>query len=183
MQYERFRGAVCIIPNMRMVDKGVIAIKDYLDALAKIVKAAQSAGRKTFLLNHEGADDERLAFMLKERVAGGAEVVTGLNALEVKGLISSSYLCVSSRYHGVASALNSCVPCLATSWSHKYAELFRDYGMDGCILDLSEPEKAASKVLALLQSDANASVRECLKAMLPKIAEETEAMWEEVWRV
>ena len=109
------------------------------------------------------------------------EVVTGLNALEVKGLIASSYLCISSRFHGVASALNSCVPCLATSWSHKYEELFNDYNQPGCILDLDNVDTCVYKVVDFLENDFNYNVRNKLSAVLPSIKKETENMWKLVW--
>lgn len=180
-QYEHLKNAVCIIPNIRMIDKGIINMQDYLDILTKIVAMSQSMGRKVFLLNHEGAGDERLAFSCKERVKGYIDVVTGLNALEVKGLIASSYLCISSRFHGVASALNSCVPCLATSWSHKYAELFNDYNMNDCVLDLNNAEKYMSKMHSFLEDGLNQKIREQLRTKTSEITKETEEMWKQVW--
>lgn len=180
-QYEHLKNAVCIIPNMRMIDKGIIDMQDYLDILTKIVVMSQSIGRKVFLLNHEGIGDERLAFSCKERVKGDIDVVTGLNALEVKGLIASSYLCISSRFHGVASALNSCVPCLATSWSHKYAELFNDYDMNDCVLDLNNAEKYTSKIHSFLEDGLNQKIRKQLRTKTSEITKETEEMWKQVW--
>ncbi len=180
-QYEHLKNAVCVIPNMRMIDKGIIVLQNYLDILAKIVEMSQSMGYNVFLLNHEGAEDERLAFMCQERLKGDIDVVTGLNALEVKGLIASSYLCISSRFHGVASALNSYVPCLATSWSHKYAELFNDYGMNDCVLDLNVAKKYMSKVLSFLGNDLNQRIREQLRTKSSEITKETENMWKQVW--
>lgn len=180
-QYGYLKNAVCIIPNMRMIDKGVIGMKNYLNILTKIVAMSQSMGHKVFLLNHEGAGDEQLAFRCKEKINGNIDVVTGLNALEVKGLIASSYLCISSRFHGVASALNSCVPCLATSWSHKYAELFKDYGMNDCVLDLNDTEEYTSKILSFLENEHNYMIRKLLKTKKSEITEETKEMWKQVW--
>ena len=72
---------------------------------------------------------------------------------KLKALISTAYLCVTSRFHGVASALNSCVPCLATSWSHKYEELFRDYGMTDCVLDLNDMDAITQRISAFLSAE------------------------------
>ena len=106
-KYSYLKGAICIIPNKRMIDKGTISLDDYLKILTSIIEKAQSAGKNVYLLNHEGRGDEELAYMCREKLVGRIEVVTGLKGLEVKGLISTSYLCISSRFHGVASALNS----------------------------------------------------------------------------
>lgn len=135
------------------------------------------------ILNHEGKDDEDLAFQIQKEVNGEIEVVTGLNALEVKGLISSAYLVISSRFHGVASTLNTCVPCLATSWSHKYAELFRDFGQEDCVLPLDNIDIAQQKIKDFMSEKKNAEIRKALQKVSPKIQADTKRMWEEVWKL
>lgn len=180
-KYNHLKGAVCIIPNKRMIDKGTITIENYLKIITDIIKKAQSLGRNVYLLNHEGKGDEEIAYMCQAKLGSNIEVVTGLKGLEVKGLISTSYLCITSRFHGVASSLNSCVPCLATSWSHKYEELFKDYGMKDCVLDIVDLDKCIAKVSEFMDEDFNNSVRQKLTARLPLIQEQTRRMWEKVW--
>ena len=178
--YERLKGGICIIPNARMIDKGVLSKEDYLSIIRGIFSICQASGRKVYLLNHEGPQDAELA---RECVRSlkDAEVVTELNALEVKGLIATSYLCVSSRFHGVISALNSCVPCLSTSWSHKYAELYKDYGLSDCVLDLSDLPRMESRIREYLQPESNALIREHLTRQIKRMEQNTRTMWEEVW--
>ena len=120
---------------------------------------------------------------LKDALSGDIAVFTGLNALEVKGLISISYLVISSRFHGVASALNSCVPCLATSWSFKYAELFNDYKLDGCILPLDDPNLAISMIEKYLDPHVNESIRNHLIEQRPHIQQNTREMWDLIWNL
>lgn len=180
-KYKHLKGAVCVIPNKRMIDKGTISLENYLNVLTGIIHKAQSAEKKVYLLNHEGKGDEELAYMCQEKLGGNIEVVTGLKGLEVKGLISTSYLCITSRFHGVASALNSCVPCLATSWSHKYEELFKDYGLSDCVLDITDIDKCIEKVSEYMDSDYNNNVRCQLSDRLPLIQEQTRRMWKEIW--
>ena len=110
-------------------------------------------------------------------------MVTGLNALEVKGMISSAYLVISSRFHGVASSLNSCVPCLATSWSHKYEELFKDYKQKECVLSLDNINTVILKVKDFLEETKNREIRDSLHKIKPKIQGETRKMWEEIWNL
>lgn len=182
-QYDHLKNGICIIPNMRMIDKGVISFDNYLSLLEKIITKISAKGYVVYFLNHEGIDDENLAYICKNRLKQSIEVVTRLNALEVKGLIASSYLCISSRFHGVASALNSEVPCLATSWSHKYAELFKDYGMNenDSILKLDNIESCLGKIEEYLDSNENLSIRQRLKTYTSLIQNETKAMWNTVW--
>ncbi len=182
-EYNHLKNGICIIPNMRMIDKGIISLKNYLILLEKIIEKVSSKGYVTYLLNHEGVEDEKLAYLCKNRLQKPIEVVTGLNALEVKGLIASSYLCISSRFHGVASALNSAVPCLATSWSHKYAELFKDYGMNDNVLKLDDLQACVEKVEAYLNKDKNLSIRQELEIHIPQIQNETREMWNTVWNI
>lgn len=178
--YRHLEGKVAIIPNLRMVDKGTIDKKRYLTLMTDMIALIRKSGHDAYLLNHEGYGDEGLCNEIKDNV-GNIEVVTRLNALEVKGLISTSYLCITSRFHGVASALNSCVPCLATSWSHKYEELFKDYGFSDCVINLEDQEDFRNKLLCYLDNDNNQKMREHLKLMKPKIQEQTIDMWNIIW--
>lgn len=180
-QYEHLRNGICIIPNMRMIDKGTISFKDYIQLLISIIDEGKRSGHTVYLLNHEGIKDEELAHKCKERIGGGIEVVTGLNALEVKGLISSAYLVVTSRFHGLASALNSGVPSLATSWSHKYGALFQDYGLSDSVLPLDNIAEAVAKVSSFIERSKNEAIRTHLSLQVPKIKAQTREMWNLVW--
>lgn len=182
-KYIHLKDGICIIPNLRMIDKANISLQKYINLLAEIIKVASELNKPVYLLNHEGKDDELLAYKCKEKLSTSIEIVSGLNALEIKGLIASSYLCISSRFHGVASALNSSVPCLSTSWSHKYEELYKDYGLSDCLLDISDINKCLSKVSEYLSVEANKEIRKILELSVPKIKEETIEMWKFIWNI
>lgn len=179
--YNHLKNGICIIPNMRMIDRRATTMEDYIHLLTSIVFIAKEKNKPVYLLNHEGTKDEGLAKQIHSLTNNYTEVVTGLNALEVKGMIASAYLVVSSRFHGVASALNSCVPCLATSWSHKYEELFKDYNQNECVLTLDNIGLATSKIKDYLDDDKNKMVRDSLHLVKPKIHNDTWKMWETVW--
>lgn len=180
-RYKHLSGGICVIPNARMIDKGALSYVQYTEVLKSIIGGVRTAGRPVYILSHEIESDNAFCEKLGATLEGKVEVVTGLNALEVKGLISTAYLCVSSRFHGVASALNSCVPCLATSWSHKYAELFADYKQEGCVLDFGNPEASLAKIAEFLEPERNKLVRAALAAELPRIKAQTREMWNAVW--
>ena len=179
--YKHLAGQVCLIPNKRMVDQGVIGWDAYLHLLQRIAEAVQAQQKKLYLLNHEGVGDEKIARRISNSLPYPVEVVTGLNALDTKGVISTAYAVISSRFHGVASALNSCVPCLATSWSHKYAALFNDYGLNDCILPINDENLCIQMIESILSPDMNTRIREQLASTLLKIEKETLKMWDVVW--
>lgn len=182
-KYDQLSGGICVIPNMRMIDKGAISYDDYVNLLLLIIQEAKKSSRTVFLLNHEGQKDEALCFQCQSAIGDDVEVVTGLNALEVKGLIASSYAVVTSRFHGLASALNSGVPCLATSWSHKYEEMFRDYNLEGFVIPLDDKVEAIRKIQFLLNEADNLRIREYLSGQVPLVREKTLKMWSQVWSV
>lgn len=179
--FEHLKGAVCVIPNERMISKGIMTRESYIDFLTQTVKSCISYGKKVYLLNHEGKKDEELAYICKKNISDEIEVVTGLTALEVKGLIGSAYLVISSRFHGVASSLNSCVPCLSTSWNHKYEELYKDFSIKSCVLPLDNLEESINMVKKMLDNDVNQEVRNRLKESSPVIKKRVCEMWKQIW--
>lgn len=181
-KYSHLKGKVAIILNYRMIDQTKISKDVYFKFIAKVIETIRENGHDAYLLNHEGKEDENLMLEFKKTHDIQCEMVTGLNGLEVKGLISSAYLCITSRFHGVASALNSCVPCLATSWSHKYQELFNEYKQNDCLLDVTNLENAIFCVKELL-GDSNNKVRVELQKTLPFIHKKTSDMWNQVWNI
>lgn len=181
--YEHLKDGICVIPNMQMIRKKKITYEDYISLLTAIIEKARKSGHPVYLLNHEGINDEELCYRCKESLGGTIDVVTGINALEVKGLIATAYGVITSRFHGLASALNSCVPSLATSWSHKYEELFRDYGITDSVLPLDNLDKAQEKVDNLLDTHNNAEIRAKLYGAVPQIKAQTREMWKVVWNL
>lgn len=180
-KYNHLRNGICIIPNMQMIRMKKITYEDYIKLLSALVAEGNCSGSPVYLLNHEGKPDEELCLNCKEVIGGGIEAVTNLNALEVKGLISTAKIVITSRFHGLASALNSGIPSLATSWSHKYEELFRDYGLEGYVLPLDNVETAVGKVRELLNEEENRRLRNHLAQQIPLIKAQTREMWNCVW--
>lgn len=182
-KYEHLHNGICIIPNSQMINKGAISMEGYLDLLRDIVSNASLSGKKVYMLNHAGWQDKNLCNSIKSIIPNDIEMVTDLNALEVKGLIASAYLVITSRFHGLASALNSCVPALSTSWSHKYEELYHDYALDSYVLPLNDKAKALEEIKKLFDTNENKHIREHLKKEVPLIKEQTRKMWDTIWNL
>ena len=178
-KYQNLKDYVCIIPNERMIDKGGASENDYMNLLYSLILQCKAAKKNVYILNHEGKQDEILCRKLATKY--NIPVVTGLNALEVKGFISKAYIVISSRFHGAVSSLNSCVPCLSTSWSHKYEELYKGYGQDNAILNPKDIEGCIHKLNYLLDSENNQQIRKVLKNQKEKHIQLTNEMWNLVW--
>jgi len=179
---KSLQGHVCIIPNMKMIDKGAVSMKRYLLLMSQLIQTIRENGKEAFLLNHAEKQDASLCQLINENIQNPLFIVNNLNALEVKGVISQSYMLVSSRYHGAASALNTGVPCLATSWSHKYEELFKDYEQYDCLLEFSNIEKTLKKMNDFLSIENNHLISEKLKMTKPIILLKNREMWEGIWK-
>jgi colanic acid/amylovoran biosynthesis protein len=67
-------------------------------------------------------------------------IIDPADTLDTKAILAAASALVSSRFHGLVSALSAGVPSLACGWSHKYAELMADYGAGKHIADLDRPE-------------------------------------------
>jgi colanic acid/amylovoran biosynthesis protein len=95
--------------------------------MISLITRAQELGFKPYLLLHEGENDLKLAKSINKELSCPVNIVQTSDALEVKGIIGTAKLVVSSRFHGLVSALSQGVPVIATGWSHKYKMLLNDY--------------------------------------------------------
>ena len=175
--FQYLKGAVCVIPNHKMISRKKNNKDEYIGLLKDIIDLYEKKGQPIFMLNHEGFRDKNLCEQVNAEIEKKIPVVSGITAKEVKGLIGNSHTVISSRFHGVVSALSQGVPCLATSWSHKYEMLFRDFGQEGRILS-EEVDWAINmeKITTLEQN--HETIAENIKAVKPPLLLQTKKMWE-----
>jgi len=181
-KFKSFEAQICIIPNSKMITHVPANVAEkYMPFMAVLAKDLRSKGHKVFFLNHEGEGDEKLIQDIIERTGQSFDYLTRLDANQVKYIIGNSKLCITSRFHGLVSALSQNVPAFCTSWSHKYLELLKDYDFEQGLLDLEKSKESIEKVVSLLEnSDLYDKIKSKInnKAALQK--ELTESMWEEV---
>lgn len=175
-----FNDKVIIIPNSKMIsDKNNNSewSDTYIRILLDIISSVKKLSLIPVILNHEGLDDEILCKKLIESDNFDIEYITESNPLKVKGIIGSSKAVVCSRFHGCVSALSQGIPCLGTSWSHKYERLFSEYGR---INNLIQPNKNTSEIelllISMLNEEKNSEVVEMHK-------NSSYEMWSEVYRL
>lgn len=179
---QQHKEKVCIIPNSKIIQTGVMNKDFYLDSIVKIIEHVNKKGHEVVLLNHEGLGDYELCKTIALRTTHNIAIVTGLNAIETKGMIAASYMVISSRFHGVANALSSCVPCLATSWSHKYQKLLEEYCQNDSLLDMTEMQKALDKIDNLLDQRINDEIRQSLSERNEIVKAKNHEMWDAIWQ-
>lgn len=175
---SEFSDRVAIIPNIKMIEAVPKGGVGYIDTMAGIIAAIRKEGREPFLLLHEADKDVDVAKLINATQAVPMKVVAETHPLLIKGIIGASYAVVTSRFHGLVSALSQGVPCIATSWSHKYEELLSEYeypqGLIGKDVDV------AARVASMLDADVQRTEREHLKAKAMNYKEESKQLWIEI---
>lgn len=171
---------VLLIPNSRMLEPqraGTAWREGYLPLLAAIATRARDRGLGLRVVNHAGREDAAVCARLAV-LAGADGIVDEPDPVRLKGAIGRAALVVSSRYHGCVNALSQGVPCLATSWSHKYPALFSDYGMPGFVLVDCDPKQALARFDHL--ADDRGAWSERILGRQVELEAQVEAMWERV---
>ncbi|WP_440708389.1 polysaccharide pyruvyl transferase family protein [Herbiconiux sp. YIM B11900] len=182
-EHEKYRGAVPIVPNINIYSRADgEASGRYVDNLAAIVTELSEQGMRPYGLAHEGRRDIEILQRVVDRVQResgiGLDVVSGLDGVELKGLIGSAPLLVSGRYHAVVSALSQGVPTVIHGWSHKYEHVAADFGAPELLADpLGAPEDSIRLIRQIIDSD---ELRPRILAAAADVKDEIEAMWSEI---
>lgn len=171
----------CIVPNSRMLDKGLDSWGDsYISYLNKIIKIIlEKSPLKILLLVHDKiGGDYKMAEQLKNLFSDDERVALFLeeDPIKIKEIISKSYFIVGSRFHALASALSTNVPCVGLGWSHKYKMLFKDY--DIADFAFNEPnEEILLKVDDLINQEKLEKIVDNLKIQNEKLKIKNLEMW------
>jgi colanic acid/amylovoran biosynthesis protein len=172
---------VALVPNVRMTDMtGDTSADRYVEFMTTCAKHLLSLKASPYLLVHEGAGDERLAQEIAA-ASGGIPVVKEEDPLKLKGLLGASRAVVASRYHALISALSQGVPAVATGWSHKYTELFKDYEFPEGVLSLDDDAGHVNAMLdRLVDTEASRNLSVRLLESSERLKDLSETMWSAV---
>jgi polysaccharide pyruvyl transferase WcaK-like protein len=170
-----------LIPNHKVISKSNSAeasrlYQNYLDAFAKAADHLTQQGLAVVLVNHEGVEDAELC----EKIAAIAacSIVQIEDPFALKQFIGQAELVISSRFHGAINALSQGVPCIATSWSHKYQQMMADFGVgDYCIEQLTAEVLIAK--IAQLQAERAVILPEIIKNSA-RLAQQNSDMWQQL---
>ncbi|WP_372767939.1 polysaccharide pyruvyl transferase family protein [Pseudoalteromonas sp.] len=178
-------NTICLIPNNKVVSKyhSVDAMqqkKAYYDFWINSARFFIDKGYFVEVLNHEGKEDREICEAIINTLNNKQiALVDGLSATEIKALIGRCDAVVSSRFHGCVSALCQGVPCLATSWSHKYEMLYGEYGLSENVIDFQlGTEQLKNKLNDFLNDLTNQASISLSHAK--KVKEQNKQMWQQV---
>jgi polysaccharide pyruvyl transferase WcaK-like protein len=170
-----------LIPNVRMLDPGPGRSgwqARYLPLLEALADECRRRGLTVKVVNHAGRDDAPLCTTLAQ-ASGGIDVINELDPLALKGLIGAAAVVISSRYHGCVNALSQGVPCLGTSWSHKYGALFQEFGLGSRLLTDPDVPRAMQMLVDLLEQ-GSVEPADTSRRRVQLIAQ-VEALWDRVF--
>jgi polysaccharide pyruvyl transferase WcaK-like protein len=170
-----------LIPNVRMLDPGPARPgwqARYLPLLEALAAECRRRGLAVKVVNHAGQDDAPLCATLAQ-ASGGIEVIDERDPLALKGLIGAAGVVISSRYHGCVNALSQGVPCLGTSWSHKYGALFEEFGVGSRLLTDPDEPQAMRRLTDLLDQGRVEPAGTAERRV--QLVAQVEALWERVF--
>lgn len=170
---------VLIIPNFQVEKREG---KAYIQNLVSIVNFILKSERKVTLLNHEGVKDQLICEEIKRRISletrKELEILSPSNGLEAKKIIAGAELVITSRYHGLISALSQQVPVACYGWSFKYNDALSRFNLPKFNLSKvneEDIEKICSNQYASLFSSAE------YRKELNVIQSEVTQMWANVF--
>ena len=171
-----------LIPNNKVISKFNHANAEaertrYVEAFAAAANQLTELGLQVVLVNHEGKEDDLLCQEIA--LLAPCQIITMEDPLAVKVFIGRAELAVSSRFHGAINALSQGVPCIATSWSHKYHAMMTDFGMaDYCIEQLSAVT-LTHKISELLEKKSQ--IQPVLAENAAALKAKNQLMWQRLW--
>ena len=174
-------NAVGILPNMRMLDKGDSQSKDhYISILSQGMDYLRQNDIPFFAICHQPDDNEVLS-MVKATNGIDCPVIDEDDAVKIKGILGTCRLLFGSRYHGLLNGLTQGVPCIATSWSHKYHSLFHEYDCSEYLMtDLSDFSKIKRCFDQLSDPVVYQGVRQRIEKYNEIVRGKIKSMWEKV---
>ena len=183
--FDNNRNKFCIIPNYRMIDKvNNKDSKNYLPFMIESTRYIFNKGGKPFILVHESKDDLILANEIRDKVAHDIEIIQETDVLKIKGIIGSASGVLSSRFHGLVNALSQSIPAMATSWSHKYLMLLKDYDFEEGLIDINiSKEDLYKKIDLFFEEDFRNITIKKLILNNNYLKKKTEIMWDEVLHI
>jgi len=174
---------VCIVPNQRMIEKAgdASAAASYVPLMASGIAAIEEAGLRPLLLVH-GHHDAPLVQHIVEQVGHAVPCVQEADPVEIKRLLGRSRLVIGSRFHALVSALSQGVPCIATSWSHKYEMLFKDYACEEMVLPVPSTVDQIRTCVDQAIGAARPDLVARIKQSAERLVHQVHGMWERVDR-
>jgi colanic acid/amylovoran biosynthesis protein len=164
-----------------MLDKGDgIAKNHYISILCQSMEYLRQNDIPFFALCHQPEDRGVLSLV---QAANGINCPAFFedDAVKMKGILGTCRFLFGSRYHGLINGLTQGVPCVATSWSHKYDSLFQEYDCpEYLVSDLSDFSKIQRCFDQLNDTAVYREVQQRIEKRNEVVREQTKSMWAKV---
>lgn len=170
---------MAVVVNQKVLDKaGQDEAARYVDFLVQIASNMSDAGLRPRLVVHERRD-KALAREVEARLDGALPAVLEDDPQVLKGWLGAATAILGSRYHALVGGLSQGVPTVAVGWSHKYQELFRDYGVPEGVVRTDQVAEA-TRLLSEWTGSFRTTVRDRLLAASAEHARLEGQLWNEV---
>lgn len=141
----RGRTPTLVIPSVVVEEACRRVDIDYSARMVSLLSRLRDAGHDVVVLAHsarEGAPAGRTndLFLCRD-IAGSAGVDlidSELSAGVLRAIISGGRLLIASRFHAMISGLATSRPTFVVGWSHKYAEVLSEFGLDEYAVDFRQ---------------------------------------------
>ncbi len=93
-------------------------------------------------------------------------------------MLGKARFVAGSRFHALVSSLSQGVLCIGAGWSHKYPELFNEFGVPSYLVsDFTNTAEIDSIFIRLSDSAVFAEDQKKLETAVTQVKEEVEQMW------
>lgn len=163
-----------VIPNVRLIEHTSMTFDSLISMFAIVCMELLKHGT-VCVANH--AQDEDLDIVEAIAHKANVEFVHLTCPSQAKSMLSKSQVVFSGRYHGLLNALYSAVPVVTVSWSHKYEEVMREFGMGGYCL-AGEQLTTTNIIRSILELQRNRTkIVEKLQIRIDDIDGQIDQMW------
>jgi colanic acid/amylovoran biosynthesis protein len=186
-----------VAPSSRPIDIGimpssVVARKrpDYEDLIVEVAEKLLAKGVSVSLIAHSWKDDTDKPFnndlplikRIASRVTKGEVTLygPGLDARELKEIVSHHKSIITSRFHGMIAALDTETPPIVLGWSHKYREVLQRFNLDHCALPTSSTTSDALSRKALEVLSRVEELSASLTEALPRTRREAQEQFDDI---
>ena len=174
------KTGVLIIPNFQVKKREG---SKYITNMVKTITYILKTSKNVKLLNHEGLKDQIICEKIQEIIFNQMNVKLDIlnpeNGVKAKLLISTADLVITSRYHGLISALIQQVPVGCYGWSFKYDAILSRFNLP--IFNLSDNDENDLKELCSKDYALRFKSEEYRKELLA-IKQEIKQMWDDVFK-
>ena len=175
------KDIVYIVPNQRMIEKAKNEEQKnaYIPFLVSCISIVEEIGLRPVILIHGRPDSVLVRDIFKE-LGHEVALINEENPVEIKRLLGQAYLVIASRFHALVSALSQGIPCIGTSWSHKYEMLFQDYDCKEMILSPEAGRETIRQCLEMAAGPQHAELVQRVSTRAKLLIEQTQNMWKHV---